>query len=508
MPHQLRKICLQFLAMILPALALAQRVVIPGDNPDPSVVKIGDTYWATATTSNWAPIFPLYKSGDLLTWESVGAVFNKAPEWADYYFWAPEISYDNGKIYIYYSAHKKGGGLCLGVASADRPEGPYKDHGTLMCQDAGSIDAYPQRDSSGKLYLIWKEDGNSINQPTPIWAMEMNEARTELMGEKKELFRNDLAWEGNLVEGFSIARHNDYYYAFYSAAGCCGAGCNYVTGVARAKNVLGPWEKMDKPVLTDNAHWKCPGHGTPVEKDGKFYFLYHAYDRNGGVYTGRQALLMQYKPREDGWLEFIHEGFYVHKPKDFYLEDFNAAKLSPAWQWSVFQQPVYTLKAGQLSLAPSTTGAGTVLAQKTLMSEYTATTDIDLSKSNASGGVALIGDEKNMILVKRQRDSVQVIRYKDGNAEMITGKKFGKSRNLVLRIAVTGGNQVRCFYSLDGKEYFELNESPLDSTTLPPWDRAVRVGLVASGKTSSRLVVNSFIINYPTVTKAESPATD
>ena len=141
------------LSLVLSSLFInvsAQQLVLPGDHPDPSVVKIGDTYWASATTSNWMPVYPLYKSEDLVNWKISGNVFNTLPAWADYYFWAPEITYENGKVYMYYSAHKKGGNLCLGVASADKPEGPYKDHGTLICQEVGSIDAFPMRDEKGK----------------------------------------------------------------------------------------------------------------------------------------------------------------------------------------------------------------------------------------------------------------------------------------------------------------------------------------------------------------------
>ncbi|HYG17294.1 MAG TPA: family 43 glycosylhydrolase, partial [Ohtaekwangia sp.] len=182
---------------------VGQTLVLPGDYPDPSVVRIGNSYWATATTSNWAPIYPLMESEDLIHWQNRGHVFETPPSWADFYFWAPEISYDDGKVYVYYSAHKKDGNLCLGIASADKPEGPYKDHGPLMCEEAGSIDAFPMRDEHGKLFLIWKEDGNSVGKPTPIWAMPLNEDRTALTGEKVELFRNDAPWEGNLVEGVS-----------------------------------------------------------------------------------------------------------------------------------------------------------------------------------------------------------------------------------------------------------------------------------------------------------------
>jgi len=67
-------------------LSYAQVLVMPGDHPDPSVVKIGNEYWASATTSNWLPAFPIMKSNDLIHWEQVSAVFDKKPAWADYYF--------------------------------------------------------------------------------------------------------------------------------------------------------------------------------------------------------------------------------------------------------------------------------------------------------------------------------------------------------------------------------------------------------------------------------------
>ena len=59
--------------------------VLAGDFPDPSITKVGDTYWATATSSNWGPVFPLLKSTNLTDWELAGHVFpNELPAWADY----------------------------------------------------------------------------------------------------------------------------------------------------------------------------------------------------------------------------------------------------------------------------------------------------------------------------------------------------------------------------------------------------------------------------------------
>ena len=281
--------------------------MLPGDFPDPSMAKVGDTYWATATSSNWGPVFPLLKSTNLTDWELAGHVFpDKLPDWADYYFWAPEISQEGNKTYVYYTAHKKGGNLAVGVASADSPEGPYRDHGPLVGQDAGSIDGFPMRDEKGQLYLIWKEDGNSVNQPTPIWAQRLNEERTALTGEKKELFRNTAPWEGNLVEGVSMVRHDDYFYAFYAGNGCCGHACTYGTGVARSKTLLGPWEKYAaNPILTKNEAWPAPATAPSRRLDGRWYMLHHAYARRSFEYVGRQGVLSEFTWTADDWPEFL-----------------------------------------------------------------------------------------------------------------------------------------------------------------------------------------------------------
>lgn len=490
----MRKLFFAILCFFSIADTSAQHLVMRGDYPDPSVVKIGDTYWASATTSNWGPAYPILKSKDLVNWTTVSHVFPKLPEWADYYFWAPEISYENGKVYMYYAAHKKGGNLCLGVASADKPEGPYTDHGTLMCEPVGSIDAFPMRDEKGKLYMIWKEDGNSVNKPTPIWAMEMNEERTKLIGEKKELFRNDAPWEMNLVEGVSMIKRGDYYYAFYAAAGCCGAGCTYGTGVARSKNLLGPWEKYNKnPVLTHSDKWSCPGHGTPVEKDGRHYFLYHAYDKQSNVFTGREGLLIEYKFTPDGWIEFVKDpGQQNAVPVENSSQNFSKRNLSFNWQWSVFQQPQFYTKRGELYLSALPDVSGAFLGHKTVTANYTATTKLHIKKSTALPGLAIIGDEKNTITALYDNGSITVIRLKDGKEEVLSTTSVGKSKKMYLQARVINGKNISFYYGKDKDELVLLNQQPIDGGYLPPWDRAIRVGLVAKGQKSTSAVFDSF----------------
>lgn len=490
-----RHLCSLLVFIVLVCDCSAQRLVMPGDYPDPSVVKIGNTFWASATTSNWMPAYPLLKSSDLVHWKTVGSVFNTKPSWADFYFWAPEISYDKGKVYIYYAAHKKGGNLCVGIASADKPEGPYKDHGPLICQTVGSIDAFPMRDENGKLHLIWKEDANSVGKPTPIWIQELNEGRTALIGERQELFRNNQPWEGNLVEGVSMIRHQDWFYTFYAAAGCCGSGCNYTTGVARSKNLQGPWEKYAaNPVLKDEGSWKCPGHGTPIEKDGRFYFLHHAYDTAGGVYTGRQGLLQEFRFTPDGWIQFVKEQAASISLSETEVNEFDKRSLADEWQWSVFQTVNKKIKNSETELNALTAPTGAFLGKKTYTLNYDATMKVNRKLSSAATGIGLLGDERNTISALIKGSKITVVQVKNNKDSALLTKTIPLTTTLYLRMQVRNGKDIMFLYSNDGKSFSVLNKQSINGAFLPPWDRALRAGVVAKGTTSQKGVFADFKI--------------
>ena len=474
----------------------AQQLVMRGDNADPSVVKIGDTYWASSTTSNWFPAYPLMSSKDLVNWTRQGYVFDKKPEWADYYFWAPEISYENGKVYIYYSAHKKDGNLCVGIASADKPEGPYTDHGPLICEPAGSIDAFPMRDENGKLYIIWKEDGNSIKEPTPIWAQELNEERTAVIGEKKELFRNSQPWEGNLVEGVSMIRKNGYFYAFYAAAGCCGIACTYTSGVARAKSLLGPWEKYEKnPLLTNNERWLCPGHGTPVEKDGRHYFLYHAYDKVSTVYTGRQGVLKEFRFTDDNWIQFVDKPLGDDLPLTGFSDAFNGPELHEFWQWSIFKTMEPRFENGTLIVSADSTASGSYLGTKILSGNFTAT--LKLAKgSGAATGLAVIGDDENLVTLYHDKDYLRIVQVQGGATKEIAKLKVAASAPMFLRMQTRDGNKITFTFSRNGTKYQPIPGGTVDGSYLPPWDRALRIGPASKGAPSTTAAFDDFRVIY------------
>ncbi|MHA4896020.1 glycoside hydrolase family 43 protein [Pedobacter sp. PWIIR3] len=490
------RLAIVFFLMLMCRISYAQELVLPGDHPDPSVVKIGEDYWAAATTSNWMPAFPIYHSKDLKNWTKKSVVFKTLPQWADFYMWAPEITYDNGKVYIYYTAHKKDGNLCIGAAVADKPDGTYTDLGPLMCQSAGSIDAFPMRDKDGKLYMIWKEDGNSVQKPTPIWAMEMKEDRTALIGEKKELFRGDQPWENGLVEGVSMIKNGEYYYAIYAAAGCCGIKCNYGTGIARSKNLLGPWEKYNNnPVLASTGNWTCPGHGTAVKKDGKNYFLYHGYSTEESVYAGRQGLLIEFEFTKDGWINFKQNDSKNVAKRITKSDDFSGKYLKLDWQWSIFKNFKKQLTGNSLQISALPDPSGAYIGQPVYNANYTAETVI--SKTSAEAGIAIIGDDKSIIFAAVKDGKINLKQVKNGETTILKSIALpdkSTSGHFPLKLKLrTERNSLFSFYYAVGNNAFSLiNSEPVDGSFLPPWDRALRVGVTVLGTSQQSATFTSF----------------
>ncbi|WP_240676160.1 family 43 glycosylhydrolase [Botryobacter ruber] len=489
--------------------------VLPGDYADPSVVRVGSDYWATATSSEWAPLFPILHSTDLVNWETVGHVFpENLPAWAEAHFWAPEIAYEKGKYYIYYTAKKKGGNLCVGVASATSATGPYTDHGPLVCQEVGSIDGFEIRDEKGDLYLVWKEDGNSRQLPTPLWAQRMNEARTALTGEKFELFRNNPnTWEGGLVEGPALVRRGNYFYTFYAGDACCGRGCTYGVGVARAKSLRGPWEKHpDNPIMQKNDTWRCPGHGTLVtDEQGRDYFLYHAYHNDDFVYVGRQGLLDEVKwDSSTNWPYFENRspGTTGRAPGTSAGanldtdEEFTSGTLGQEWQWSVEQKPEYTIRTGQngqLALTASPEKIGTAIARRTKTGDYAATTAIDVASlpKGTTAGLAAIGDPDNAVGVAIRDKEVVVWQVKGGTMSTIDQTPAPEAGTIQLRLTANDGDKMRFAWSTDGTQWNELNGgNAVDAAYLPPWDRGVRVGLTAKGPAAATAVFDWFRLKH------------
>src|SRR5215217_772478 len=468
--------------------------VIPGDRPDPSVIRVRGDYWAITTSGTWEPEFSIFHSRDLVQWKIAGAVFQTRPDWAERDFWAPEISSDRGRFFLYYTARKKKGPLCVAVATASVPSGPYTDHGPLVCQKIGSIDALAVTDDGGARYLVWKEDGNSRSQPTPIWAQRLSDDGLKLLGKKVELIHNDpRSWEGGVVEGAFILRHGSWFYLFYSGNACCGRRCNYALGVARSSNLLGPYEKYAaNPILAENKLWQCPGHGSIVtDSEGRDFLLYHAYRKSeSAFFIGREALLDRVFWGADGWPK-INEGrgpsgrgaFATAGRTDSLFDGFEGPNLERTWQWPQFQRPSIKVDAdGWLTLSPPTKHAndelGAVLSQPVTTGTFTATTFVDTSLMKPPGVAGLSGYQGREEAVGITVGGGTVSTYvREGKKhQTVSCENSLNASRIYLRMTVVEGSRFRFAFSQDGE-----NWTPCGSEIQVALE-AVRIALTAGGE--------------------------
>jgi arabinan endo-1,5-alpha-L-arabinosidase len=264
--------------------------VFDQDFPDPDVLQVEVGYYAYATNSGSFNIQAAY-STDLVNWEYLGEVMPSLPDWAvlDFgYVWAPDVSTtDNGESYLMYFtarfAIEDGGSQCIGVATSDNPEGPFLPVGDepIVCQInlGGSIDPASFVDNDGTRYLLWKNDGNCCGGQAWIYIQETSEDGLSLVGEEIRLFRADEGWEGILVEGPTLWKHEEQYFLFYSANDYLSP--NYAVGYAVADDVLGPYTKAeDLPFLKTSIPGGIVGPGGQdivLDADGQSWMLFHGW---------------------------------------------------------------------------------------------------------------------------------------------------------------------------------------------------------------------------------------
>lgn len=459
--------------------------VIPGDHPDPTILRIGRTYWMASTSGDWVPSFSLFRSPDLDHWSPAGAVFPQPPAWASGDFWAPELTSGPNGVYVFYAARKKNGPLCVAVAAAPRADGPYVDHGPLICQSDGSIDPSVVRDESDHPFLIWKEDGNSIGKPTVIWGQPLTRDLLRLSGTPFELIRNDPnTWEGGVVEGPYILRHKGWFYLFYAGNACCGVSCHYAEGVARARRLTGPWAKDPaNPIIRPNSEWLCPGHGTGVTTpSGKDYFLYHAYPAAASVYVGRESVL---DPIEwtDGWPTINHgtgpsgDAEADLRPVDH--ENFDSRQLDAEWKWPIGHQPVFHTGDGVLSIAGAGDDKPMYLAHSAPSLDYEASVGVPESADTASG-LGLVSDTRRAITLFRKQSQILLIRKERATDHVLTHATVPASGTVWLRISAQANHDAAFSYSTDRQHWIPLNQK-LQPGGMLAWDHGLRISLVAKG---------------------------
>lgn len=457
--------------------------VIAGDLADPSVIKVDSIYYATGTSSEWAPYFPVYRSSDLRNWRQTGYVFDKAPDWTVGSFWAPEYYKIGDTYYIYYTARRKSDNHSyIGVATSRYPDHGFTDHGVIIEHGKEAIDAFIFNDG-GQLYITFKAYGLD-DRPIEILGSRLSADGLRTEGELFSLLQ-DSARAG--MEGQSILKMNNYYYLFYSAGNCCGQGCTYMVNVARSSNFKGPYEMFKgNPLLSENDKWKCMGHGTFVSAgEGNSYYLHHAYNKKSNVFTGREALLSELIWQEyPGWPVMKTKADITAQGTDLY-DEFNDRNLSQNWQWDFrHSNPSVQQKKGMLHLSGVQTNGnstGIALTVRPTSDSFDMVTTV-VNRNKALKGLTIYGDAGAAIGIGVEGDSVKV--WKVENKQRLIIKEAPVPPSAVgLKITMLPGGSCSFSYQTDKvtKGTWLTLASAIDVKFLPQWDRSPRLGLHYSG---------------------------
>lgn len=407
--------------------------VIGGDFADPSIIRVGDTYYATGTSSEWAPHYPVFQSKDLINWEQMGYVFPLAPQWMLSSFWAPELFYHNNTFYVYYTVKRKSNGKsCIGVATSRDIGKGFTDHGIVVEHGTESIDAFVWQDN-GQLYISWKAYGLD-KRPIEILASRLSGDGLKLQGQPFTLLKEAPDEKG--IEGQCLVRRNGYYYLIYSAGACCGRGCNYHVNMARAKSIHEPFVRYEQnPILDKDETWRCPGHGSLVETaDNRTFYLYRAYHAYDHIYTGRQAMLDELVwDNTSGWPYFkqgqsptLQSGVPFVNTKQAVsneiTDNFDGVRLSSSWQWNFRSYtPVTTLKNGNLYLSGKIkpgNQSGAALTLRPVQGNYEIMTEV-MNQNAALKGLVLYGDSSQAVGIGIQADQVEVWEVKNNQRKRV-----------------------------------------------------------------------------------------
>jgi beta-xylosidase len=236
-----------------------------------------------------------YSTEDMVTWVDHGSIMKPTDfSWAIGEAWASQVVEGRDGKYYFYVSTQCGDPNCkaIGVAVADRPEGPYTDAiGRPLILDSmtdngargwwNDIDPTVMIEEDGTPWMSW---GNGT-----CFLVKLNKNMIELDGEIQVLPME------NYVEGPWIYKRDGHYYNVYASMGTMGGE---TISYAMAENIEGPWTFMGE--VTGQAKDSFTIHPGVVDYKGKSYLFYHnstiSIDGYGPA-TGRRSVCfaeMQY----------------------------------------------------------------------------------------------------------------------------------------------------------------------------------------------------------------------
>ena len=218
--------------------------------------------------------YHVFSSDNLTDWTDHGVVVtqNNIP-WVkpdSYSMWAPDCIERNGKYYFYFPTSPKdtatfGRGFTIGVATADKPEGPYTPEVTPI-KGVRGIDPNVFIDKDGQAYLYWSA-GNIYGAKLKANMLELD-SKVDTLGA--------LPTKG-LKEGPYMFERNGIYYLTYPHVENKIERLEYAIG----NNPLGPFKVTG--VIMDESESGCwTNHHSFIQFKNQWYLFYHDKDYSPG----------------------------------------------------------------------------------------------------------------------------------------------------------------------------------------------------------------------------------
>lgn len=253
--------------------------LFPGWYADPEAAVFNNQYWIYPTFSapyNKQVFFDAFSSPDLVHWTKHSRILDTAAiKWANRAMWAPAVIEHKGKYYFFFAANdiqsnKAFGGI--GVAVADNPAGPFKDHlqrplVPAFHNGAQPIDQFAFKDKDGTYYLIyggWRHCNIA----------KMNHDFTGFIPFDDTLTFKEITPPGYVEGPFMFIRNGKYYF-MWSEGGWTGP--DYSVAYAIGDSPFGPFTRIGKILQQDPAVATGAGHHSVINipNTDDWYIIYH-----------------------------------------------------------------------------------------------------------------------------------------------------------------------------------------------------------------------------------------
>jgi len=490
--------------------------VLPGDHPDPTLLKVGDDFYHCGSSFHFTPYLPIYHSKDLVHWEVIcrvlppakGAWVSDRPSAG---IWQGAITYFYGSYWIYFSS----GGQWF--CKANSPYGPWTDPVQVQTNSKTGNLGYDNSifvDDDGKPYMLIK-DGQKVN-------------RIQALGNDGQLTDTviNMDWinaklQYSWAEGPVMCKRKGYYY--YFPAGDVSGGQYVLRGTVLTADSA-KWERLGeffKPVKDAAAGFRRPNHiAAPLQlADGSWWTIGQSYERYGDddwYGTGRQTSLYPVIWEGDRPWGMAPTTLPIEKPdlpksgilwRSVHSDYFEKDTLGLCWHFFNKKDAAhYSLNArkGWIRLTPDS--GRTSVVQKETDHYYSAVTRVDFKTTESSGKAGLYlsnGNQQVVVRLYSGFDNEKKIIFQFDSVIHSIPNTLGNivwlkiERNLHL---LTG------YCSADGKNWIPIGASinvAIMDKVQPNYNSWVgtSVGLFAEGKAAdfNRFVCKDGFSNIPAV---------